>query len=445
MRRRDHERGSVMPIVLGGIMILAVLAYGGATVWRMVLARAEAQRAADAACLTAANAMKHEGMPFNLDKQGRAEELASANANLPLTFQWETQETATEIDFRCTARAAVPAPRLVWNDGVVNIAASARAQARQQTITEAEKKYPQLVMVLDYSGSMRRSFDGSWDNDQSNDSFWDLMDAANALLNKNYEFRYGLVIFGTSVIDATPGVALGNLEDVKTRVNKRQTCPYDSNDCSTGTAAALDRARELLDDDRLPSDELKYVLFVSDGQPTIPASGAEDAARAAAARLWDLGTEIWSIQITNSPDSGGSLHRFMVSVSGTPESRANPDYAKSAENSADLEALFAMFGSALACQLPPVSPEPANPRLMHVFVRDAAGNETQLGDAAEHPTKPATMPGDLWSDKFPFKDGDFFFYHPEKKRLYVTPNVCERILDNHENVYVRFRAPKLNE
>lgn len=446
-RSSDRQRGSVMPIVLGGILILAILAYGGATVWRMVLARAEAQRAADAACLTAANVMKHEGMPFNLAKQGLAEELARGNANLPVSFQWETQETATEIRFRCTASVAVPAPRLVWSDGVVNVTASARASSRQQTITEAEKKYPQLVMVLDYSGSMRRSFDGSWDDDQGNDSFWDLIDAANALLDKNFEFRYGLAIFGTHVLDATANVSLDNLDDVKTRVNKRQGCPYDGQDgCGTGTWEALDRARSLLADSSLPGDEGKYVLLVSDGEPSGDVSDPRGESVAAANRLWDLGAEIFTIQITNSGSSSGSFRQFMHSVSGTPEQRGNPaGHYWSADNPAELEALFEMFGNALACQLPQVDPPPPNPRLMHVYVRDAGGNETQLGDSSEHPTSPADSPGDLWDSSLPFKSGDWFYYHPEKRRLYVTPNVCERILDNHENVYVRFRSPTLNQ
>lgn len=447
MRGRDRERGSVMPIVLGGIMVLAVLAYGGATVWRMVLAKAEAQRAADAACLTAANAMKHEGMPFNLDKQGRAEELARANSNLPLAFQWQIQETETEIHFRCLARAAVPAPRLVWDSGVVNIEASARSQARQQTITEAEKMYPQLVMVLDYSGSMARNFAGDLTDDRGDDSFYDLVDAANALLNKNYEFRYGLVIFGSDVLDATQHVALVNLQDVKDKVNKQQPCPYNDPDrCTTGTARAFDRAHELLSDPFLPTVEGKFVLFVSDGQPSDPTDDPQGAARASANKLWDIGAEIFSIQITNSGDSGTTLRQFMHSVSGTPEHRGDPaGHYWSADNPADLEALFEAFGNSLACQLPPVNPEPQDPSKMHVFVRDAGGFETALQNAALHPTDPADSPGDLWDSKEPFKEGSYFYYHPEKKRIYVTPGICERILGNGENVYVRFKSPKLSE
>jgi hypothetical protein len=442
---RDRERGSVLPLVLGGVMLLAVLAYGGATVWRMVLARGEAQRAADAACLTAANVMKHLGMPFNLEKQGQAEALARANTSVPLAFEWQWQETPTEIVFQCLARAAVPAPRLLWSDGVVSVTARARGSARQQRITEAEKRYPQLVLVLDYSGSMQRSFDGSMDDDRSNDSYWDLIDAANALLDKGYEFRYGVVIYASDVLDSTSHVRLGNLDAVKDKVNKRQPCPYDGQDgCMTGTWLALDRARELLADPALPEGEGKFVLFVSDGEPSGGSGDPKAKSVAAANGLWDLGAEIFSIQITNSRQSSTTLREFMHSVSGTPEKRGVPDgHYWNADNPELLEALFEQFANALACQLPVVEPAPTNPSQMHVFVRDAAGNETALADAREAVPSPATTIGDLWDSRKPFKSGSYFYYDAEKKRIYVTPGVGTRILDQKEPVFVRFRSPLL--
>jgi hypothetical protein len=51
----------------------------------------------------------------------------------------------------------------------------------------------------------------------------------------------------------------------------------------------------------------------------------------------------------------------------------------------------------------------------------------------------------LWDSNLPFKEGNYFYYHPEKKRLFVTPGVCARILDEKQSVYVRFKSPKLSE
>jgi hypothetical protein len=453
MARRDHERGGVLPLLLGMLLILAVAFFGATTIGRFVVARQEAQRAADAVCLAIGTIVRNEGLQVLSEQQRRAEDVGRANTLLPIRFDWTVppQETAAAIEFTCRAIAQVPAPSFIWAAGAIDAVGSARGQAKQQIIDEAEKKYPQLALVLDYSGSMQAGMGGQRPPSVNQDSFHVLRNAAMALLDKNYELRQGLVIFATGIRYATPNVALGNGDLMKEKVMADWKCPYqdDGGGCMTASAAALDRARDLLDDPALPSSEKKYVIFVSDGLPTMPRSNPQGRAREMAGVLWDMGATIYTLHVINS-SSVTPLRNFMISISGPPESRGNetvtqPDgtTARYYYNVADEESMnkfFKQIGGALACSIGPLElPAGTPPERMRVFTRAANGREAAIANARPG----ANEIGDLWDDTMPYYTGDYFLYIDRDKMLYVTPPVCDRVQQQHERVVIRFSSTQI--
>ena len=271
MQRRAAERGAILPIVLGAILLLVGLAYGGFTIMRVVLARQEAQRAADSAVLVATNIVKHDGLPFDAVKQSRAEEIARGNSNLPLEFHWEQPAWANDrVDIRCRVTAKVGAPAFIFSSTSIEAGGTAVGSVAQTVVTEVEKKYPKLVLVLDFSGSMLRPPGDSGGHflakSDPKNSYHVLLRAVNMLLDLNYDIKYGLTIFAGAVLEnATVAISLGNIETIRTNVNAELECPSDENpNCSTATWLALKRAGELFQNADHP-EEGRFVIFVSDG------------------------------------------------------------------------------------------------------------------------------------------------------------------------------------
>ncbi len=446
-RRRDHERGAILPIALGAMLVLVVLAFGGFTMLRVVVARQEVQRAADAAVLVATTIVKHDGLPFDAVKQGRAETIARQNSTLSLEFHWEpVAETPDRVTITCRVTSKVQAPAFIFPSGFVEVEAIGKGAAPQRTLTEATKKFPKLVLVLDFSGSMRRPLgdDGSnfLDVDDERNSYHRLLHAVNMLFGLNYDIKYGLVIFATHVIDAVD-IALGNLSTVSEHVNASLSCPG-GNGCSTGSWEGLRRAGELFEASE--GDEARYVLFVTDGQPNaepdVTVTEGIAASKEEVEKLWDMGVTMFTIHMVNTSDQVSALREFMHGISGPPDDRGNPLYYADAASDEELEKTFKRFGAAIACQIGPLSPLPPDPKKMHVFVRGGNGEETPLLDSSEH-APPATNPGDLWDEELPFHDGNYFLYRGDSGIIFVTPEVCERVTVQKDPIIVRYASPLL--
>jgi hypothetical protein len=246
--------------------------------------------------------------------------------------------------------------------------------------------------VLDFSGSMQAQMGGGMPSDPKKDSFHTLLNATKSLLDKDYEFRYGMVAFASAASKITSDVKLGNDVAMKTQVTNALQCPGSGNcgcpyngQCMTASAAGLKAAYELLTDPANNTGELKYVLFISDGAPTVPGSGSagENPAYDQANRLWDAGVEIHTIHIINVAPSQttiiANLKNFMVKISGPPDARGKEEgYYHDASNNAELEDLITGLGGALACELPPLDPIPQGDppwAKLHVFVREGNGAE----------------------------------------------------------------------
>jgi hypothetical protein len=149
--RRNRERGSMTPMVAFGTIIVTVMGIGAATIGRMVHARREAQNAADAAALAAADLVREEGL--TADRSGA---LAIGQRNSAVATQVAIDgidDRTQQVDARAHAVQTVDTPRFIFN-GDGNVRGKAVATISQDIRTIAASNSGDVVFVLDYSGSM---------------------------------------------------------------------------------------------------------------------------------------------------------------------------------------------------------------------------------------------------------------------------------------------------
>ena len=436
-----------MLVIMASVLLLvAILGIGALTIMRVVVARQEVQAVADTACLTAAGIVKHEGLPFDAAKRSRAAAIAFRNhPGLDYRLDFTASETATRVDIQCSVKIDVGAPLAIWGSGTIGITASAQGSISQVTETQATRLYPKLVLVLDYSGSMLSRLGDKASQPRSIDK---LRQAVNLLLDTGASFKYGLVIFGSSVLDSSP-VALGSEATIRTKVRASpHGCPGSSTGpCLTNSSAALQQARTLLKQSG-DSDEAKYVLFISDGAPTLPTGTPdkdENAAFAQAQNLWSDDVVMLTLHIINvdpgQTDVVAHLMKFMQRLSGYPEKPSDPSLYFNADSDSGIDRVFKNLGDAIGCPLTPLDPPPGDPRKLHVFVKDG-GVEIPVGNAATA-SPPATSPGDLTDHQGAFYDGNWFFYREKNHSIYLSKPVCNLVIDQGESVVIRSASGRL--
>ena len=442
MKQRARERGAMMVIMAGVLLLFAVLALGALTILRIIVARQELQRVADAACLAATTIVKHDGLPFDQKKQNAAAAMAFRNhPGLDFTIKWTESETATSVDVQCHASIDVNTPLLIWKSGHLQVTAVASATVAQITETQATRLFPKLMLVLDYSGSMTSHLGG---RSSQPESITKLRQSINALLASPASFKYGLVIFASDVLDSLPP-ALGQNDTIKKKVNgSPHGCPEGGN-CLTNSAAALQKARDILKASS-DTDEAKYVLFVSDGYPTLPTGDEtddENAAYAKAQGLWADDVAILTLHIinVNDHDLQVRLMKFMQRISGFPENPSDPGKYFNADSDASFTQFFGDLGDAIGCPLPKLDPPPADPSKLHVFVK-VNGTEIPVGNAALA-KPPAQSRGDITDKHLPFYDGNWFLYWPANQTIYLSKPVCNMVIDDQDPIVIRSGSPRL--
>jgi Flp pilus assembly protein TadG len=453
--RRDRQRGSMILILAGAMTMLTVFAIGSITVYRVVLAKQEVQQVADSACLTATTLVKNVGLPFPApDKVAEVNDIAQKNhPNVEFAVQYTKREIPTRVDIDCQATLDVSAPFMIWSSGKITVSSSATGTVKQETYTEATRLYPRLVLVLDYSGSMTDPLA----NGSGKTSIAVLRSAINALLDLPFKFRYGLVIFATDVLDSVKLGQPGESNGIRKLINNEKDCPEGGEGgCSTHSWLAITQANKLLMAPDQNQDEAGYVLFVSDGQPhtddgsswSTELARGEKKVQDEVKKLWANHFEVITLHIINTTDQQETkdLKKFMVSISGTGPTGNEGRYFN-ADSDQSLTDAFTTIGNSIACPIGPLVPKPPEGSPMHVFVRDQSGLETVLLDSSKIPRpKVATNAGDLSDQKnFTFYQGNYFFYRPERNLVYVTPPVCDRIIEGKEPLIVRYGRGQLTE
>jgi hypothetical protein len=414
---------------------------------------------ADSACLAAATIVKTQGMPFDGSKPDEARYIAKANhPGMEFDIAITANETLTQVTLTCQAVVKVSAPALIWAGGQLMVRADATASVAQTTLDNATRMVPKLMLVLDYSGSMNNY---KLLNDPSGrTTFQALIDEVHKLLAMPYKMELGVVIFANKIY-GKDAVALNNTQKVSADVDKHYPCPWnDGEDCETYSWDALKTAHQLYG----PWDggEERYVLFISDGQPadgsTDPGTLISKTEKEADGLFTDAHTNIITLQLKNGPDTDGSLQAFMQDISGSWDHHPDPCNYFNADSQAKLDSLFTTIGNMIACPLKLDHPPPAN-TAVHVFLADGSGAEEVLGDASQIPlcsgapacgqtvgSKYATLPGDLADESnCTYYQGDYFLYYAPRQSIFVTPNVCDKLINNDYTVIVRSARPVLTQ
>ena len=436
----SRERGSIALMAAGVCTALGFLALGGAFIGRVVNARNEAQRVADAAALSGGNIVRALGLPFDDAKRARAEEIARRNTRLPVAFSWGVAESADhdKLSLEVVATLGMEAPRFLYPGGTKTVTARAASGLGQQRLTEANRKFPRFVLVLDYSGSMIADLNGGNGHPSSIEV---LKSSINALLDLHLPIKWGVVIFSSQVmktvpLDAGTEPTRGYDEQIRQVVNATQLGNM------TNTSAALDRARAI--HDAVPGNERRHVLLVSDGRPT--AGGNEGGARDAATRLWGDLVDIWTLHVQNSNPQNTAeienLEKLMRSISGAADAHPDGSYYRQAHTGKELAQQFRTIASLIACEIGPIEPVPPDPNNVYIFLSAGLGDEEGLLDSRR---EGATKASDLADPDQSFKSGRYFFYRPDNQVLYVTESVCDDIIDGGKGVVVRFQPPRLYE
>ncbi len=410
-RQRERERGAITPAIAVATLLASVLSIGGITIGQLAVKRGEAQRAADAGTLAALQVIKERGLPFNANKRAAAEAIARGNSGRDIRFAWSVTETADSIDITAVTAIDVDTPLLVFSDSSTEVRARSVAHLSQTRFDSAERRLPKLALVLDYSGSMDLPFSGG-----SARAIDVLESSVTGLLNAGLEIDYGGVFYSDNVFRSIPiGASAPN--QIITTMNG-----FDAGG-ATNTAAGLSVARNLL---LAAPDTGRYVLLVSDGEPTVGSSPFGQA-RSAANDIWNAGMTIFTLEIRRS-GSSPALDQFMTDVAGTPSSRRDRNYHYVATTAADLVNEFRRIVSTIVCKVGPLSPAPADASELRVFLREA-GAERLIDPSA-----------DLAADR----DLERFRYEPGDASIRLTSRACDAVLAG-ANIVVRAERPTVTQ
>ncbi len=203
----------------------------------------------------------------------------------------------------------------------------------QDEHSEIVLRIPKLVLVLDYSGSMRMDFG------QGRSRLQALQAAVSSLLDLDLRVDYGLVMFNDGVID-TENIQEGNEADIESTMQ----VPAQGGTIYEG---ALRRAVQMLQQNE---DTGYYILFVSDGEPNNgdgPALMAADQARMNDVTIFTLNV-----------GAGEDRRELLTQMSGNKGDPGDPNYYFSAANDNELQRTFQQIVSSILCTAGPLVPVP---------------------------------------------------------------------------------------
>jgi hypothetical protein len=191
----------------------------------------------------------------------------------------------------------------------------------------------------------------------------------------------------------------------------------------TNTSGGISSGRNILS----ATDNTGYhILLVSDGAPNN--GGGMAGARAAATAAWNADITIFTLEIRRA-GSSVAMSDFMTSVSGTPSNRGNPNYHFVATTAADLIDEFRGIVASIVCKVGPLDPVPSNPSTVHVFL-SRSGMERVL--------PPST---NLADDRLI----EAFQYFPSDQSIRLTETACDAVIDEGDEIVVRFDSPILTD
>ncbi len=279
-------------------------------------------------------------------------------------------------------------------------------------IDVAQAEPPQLVIVMDYSGSMGAGMPGGGTRIQA------LRRAVEGLLDRQLRVSYGAVLFNSGVIDDV-GIDFNNQQnDIRNAIQRGE---------GGGTAygGPLDRAVDML----LGAGDRRNVLFVSDGRPGDGNAGISAAQEARE----DHDVQIFTLGVGAAV---GEFRNTLIRMSGKKGDPGQPGgneaYHFEAGNDAELQETFDRILADLLCRIPPLEPAPPEGAEVHALIRDRDGSERGL----EHRN------GNLNPDD---ENGphDYYQWLPDTQEFRLSTKLCKEIVEEGSELITRYGRPAL--
>ncbi len=411
------ERGAMAIPVAAVTLILGGLLVAGVTVGQVAVQRQEQQTATDALAILCAQIAKTEGVPA-IDDHPAFAQLFDGNMDAETADRIERMcafdDDSGSVDAQADGDAGGVPQMLRPGDGDEgagwHVRTTAAAQVGQGVFGEdVELRYPKLVLVLDYSGSMGAGFGGGTRMDS-------LRNAVNGLIGQDLRIDYGLVMFNGDVID-TAGVARDNGAALLNKVGSRGPGGMTNYQSSLNAASNLLVATE---------DTGYYVLFVTDG---FPSTHGEPEALAAAAAARAAGVTLFTLNV-----GGGVAQRnLLIDMGGGPADAGDEGYYFEAGNDAALQDSFRKITADILCRIGPLDPVPADPDDLYAYLRDP-------GDpSSEEPLTPLA-PADIAEAD---DDELGFAWDAAESKLRLTEAACMQVVEEGREIVARHGRPRL--
>jgi Mg-chelatase subunit ChlD len=425
-RSGPSARGGILPLLLVTIVIFSVLAAGALTIGRLVVAHQDLQHAADSLALGASYIISERGLQPGTTGLAPAEVLRRYNYSRPTRVDWAYSEPPDRLSVLTEVRLTtldrfVPISSF-FPSLIRPLSARAKARVRQNLIDSVTKRRAQLVLVLDFSSSMQLPIAAN----EGYAAIDVLKDSVKAVLAANLDVDIGAVFFASNVFLKTPLGYSDHHPEIKKGLDEHGAAG------TTATGAALHAARELL---AQSEDRGRYVILISDGEPTDGASNPYAYSEEAAREAWSAHITIFTVDIHRTGATQKQAD-FLRAVAGDLKNPGNPANALVATSATALADSLHKIIAGVLCELPPIDPAPQPGQPLHVFLRSPSGSETALPelpdiscDLSAFPRPPGCAPS--------------YTYDQSQHVVKLSAAACDYITVQGNKAVVRYDRPAL--
>jgi Mg-chelatase subunit ChlD len=398
----NRQRGSSVPIVMMVTMVLSAFAIGGSALARMVIAKQDAQQVADAAAFGTIDAVRIGGR-----NGGQPGPLNAARGNSRVTSVVQNQLSDQNANRRIVSNATASTTvddLPIWLFGTKSFEVKAQATARvsQERRLSGNSLKPDVVLVLDFSGSME------------GERIRVLKESMQQTLNdQTLDMNFAGVLFSDDVISSVDLNTASGRDDLITMITDNAA------NGGTNTGSAYTKAAQLLDQTPRPDGYPRYVVLVSDGEPNDPG-----AAVAAAEGLWNN-----QKATLMALDLSGARSAFMLGVSGRPDKKGDPSYYFNVSNTDLFQSAIAEIISTVLCPITPLDASanrPGEEQTVTAFLQRAQ-REIKLQKV---------------SDLFAARNDLAYTYDPSARQIRFSRAACN-LVHAGQQVVVRYRLPRL--
>ncbi len=432
--QRRVSRGAVAIMIVHLALVVFVVMVAGVRLGLISLQKQEHQNQADAVALGATWIAKEKGLG-DLCNHPDLAALAHGNrtttsservTTCPTPRRVQESDGSSHLTFQVEASDEVNhaySDVMALSNENIRLDAWGTGQLVEHSFDEVQRLFPKLVLVLDYSGSMRANFG-------STTRLKELQKAVNALLDMELRVEYGAVLFSTDVLQTVAIDYDDRQQDIRNAISRSYAN-------MTNYPVALRHATNLLLD---TEDTGWYILFVTDGLPEwYRSSNHRDycGPECGGPISLDLADEIRAAGITIFTlfiGSDSQAEQLLRDMSGSSSRPGDPECAFVARNAEQLHETFRRIVSSILCTVGPISPAPpegTQPEDVHVFL--------------SIPNEPNEIPLDFTWSVGDYPDDYRYSYDPGENKVSLSERACDAVIDLGATLQVRYGSIELRE